>query len=127
MKKIIFYLFLGFLAVSIHSCYYDKSDLLYPIGVSGPCADTAGTVSYALKVVPLLRSQCYGCHTTTGGSGNVNMGTYTLDKIVAANGKLYGSISHASGFFAMPQGGAKMTACQQAMIKKWINTGILNN
>lgn len=127
MKKLMILLFLGILAVSFHSCYYDKSDLLYPIGVSAPCTDSAGTISYIQKVVPILRTQCYGCHTTTGGSGGINMGTFALDKVIATNGKLYGTISHASGFIPMPQGGAQMTGCQQAVIQKWVNAGALNN
>lgn len=55
------------------------------------------------------------------------MGTYTTDKAIAVNGKLYGSISHASGYSPMPQGAAKMTDCQLATIKKWIDSGSPNN
>ena len=127
MKKLMIILILGFLAISFHSCYYDKADLLYPVGLSAPCPDSTGTVSYLQKVVPVFRNQCYGCHTTTGGSGGVNMGTYALDKVIAANGRLYGSISHASGFVAMPKGGAQMSVCQMAIIKQWISGGALNN
>lgn len=127
MKKIKTILFLGFLSVLFYACYYDKADLLYPVGISAPCADSAGTVSYLQKVVPILRNQCYGCHSGAGASGGIVMGTYATDKAIALNGKLYGSISFAPGYSGMPKGGAKMTACQLATIKKWIDGGTPNN
>lgn len=105
------------------SCYYDKADTLYP---SKTC-DTSGTISYTQKVVPLLQQQCYSCHSGGSPSGGIAMGTYTTDKAIAVNGKLYGSISHASGYSPMPQGAAKMTDCQLATIKKWIDSGSPNN
>lgn len=110
----------------ISSCYYDKADLLYG-GNSGPCTDSSGTVSYAQKVVPLLQQYCYSCHTGSFPSGNQLMGTYTADKAMALNGKLYGTIAHASGYSPMPQGMARLSNCQIAVIKKWIDSGTLNN
>lgn len=119
--------FLSFLLLVIvtgfSSCYYDKADTLYP----AKTCDTSGTISYAQKVVPLLQQQCYSCHSGGSPSGGIAMGTYTTDKAIAVNGKLYGSISHASGYSAMPQGAAKMTDCQLATIKKWIDSGSPNN
>ncbi len=110
----------------ISSCYYDKADLLYG-GNTGPCTDSSGTVSYAQKVVPLLQQYCYSCHTGSFPSGNQLMGTYTADKAMALNGKLYGTIAHAAGYSPMPQGMAKLSNCQIAVIKKWIDSGTLNN
>jgi hypothetical protein len=125
MKKyivlIVFGLFLG-----LQACYYDKSDLLYPTSRTATC-DTAGTVSYSQKIIPLLNSQCYSCHTATGGSGGINMSNYTNDKALAANGKLYGSIMHSTGFSPMPKGGSMFTVCQQTLIRKWIDAGTPNN
>ncbi len=126
-KKNILYLLLIFGTVLfINACYYDKADLLYPTNTGAVC-DTAGVMSYSLRVKPILQAQCYSCHTATGGSGNINMSSYANDKIIGLNGKLYGSISHASGFIAMPQGGNTMSSCDQAVIKKWITGGCLNN
>ena len=108
------------------SCYYDKADLLYG-GANVPCTDTAGTVSYTQKVVPMLQRYCYSCHSGAFPSGNIQMGTYATDKAVALNGKLYGSVSYASGYSPMPQGAAKLSTCQIGVIKKWIDGGLLNN
>ena len=128
MKKNILYLILILgTVIFINACYYDKAELLYPTVPGGATCDTAGVISYSLKVVPLLQSQCYGCHSKTGGSGGINMANYTNDKAIGLNGKLYGSISHATGYFAMPQGGNMMSSCDLAVIKKWITSGCLNN
>jgi len=128
MKKITIFLFISILVISFQSCYYDKSDTLYPIGVSAPCTDTTGVISYTQKIVPILQSKCYGCHPANGSSGGgIAMGTYATDKLIAQNGKLYGSMNHATGFSPMPKGAAKMSACQLALIKKWIVAGASNN
>jgi hypothetical protein len=127
MKKIFLVLFL---AVSVgyflSSCYYDKEDLLYG-SYAGPCTDTTGTISYTQKLVPMFTQYCYYCHTGAFPSGGIQMGNYTADKALAQSGKLYGSISHAAGFSGMPKGMASLTRCQQAMVKKWIDSGMLNN
>lgn len=117
---------LFFAMALISSCYYDKEDLLYG-GNTGPCTDSTGAVSYAQKVVPLLQQYCYSCHTGSFPSGNALMGTYTADKTMGLNGKLYGTISHAAGYSPMPKGMSKMTNCQIAVIKKWVDGGCMNN
>ncbi|NJO25891.1 MAG: hypothetical protein HC867_09255 [Bacteroidia bacterium] len=111
----------------ISSCYYDKEELLYPASLSGPCTDTAGAVSYSQKVVPLFQQYCYGCHSGNFPSGNIAMGTYQTDRAIGQNGKLYGSIAHSPGYSPMPKASNKMSNCQVALIKKWIDSGMLNN
>jgi hypothetical protein len=126
MKIILSLFVIAVCLVSLNSCYYDKSELLYGSG-NTPCTDTAGTVSYTQKVVPILQQFCYSCHSGGFPSGNISMGTYTSDKTIAQNGKLYGSINHSSGYVAMPQGAPQLSNCQIAVIKKWIDSGIPNN
>jgi hypothetical protein len=108
------------------SCYYDKRDILYPDGAAGSC-DTVQAVLYSVKVKPILQEKCYSCHSGGSPSGGVAMGAYSTDKATAVNGKLYGTINHASGYSPMPQGEAKMDACQIKIIKKWIDAGSPNN
>ncbi|MBS1654226.1 MAG: hypothetical protein JSU05_05215, partial [Bacteroidetes bacterium] len=102
MKKVIPGLFLILFVVFINSCYYDKEQLLYK-NTTTTC-DTTGTISYATKVQPVLSQYCYSCHSGNTPSGGIAMGTYAADKVIGANGKLYGSISYSSGYFPMPQG-----------------------
>lgn len=113
--------------ISVSSCYYDKEELLYGVANNGPCTDSTGTVSYSQKVVPVFQQFCYSCHTGGFPSGGISMGNYATDKAIGANGKLYGSVIHASGYSPMPKGMSKMNACQIAIIKKWIDAGMLNN
>ncbi|HSN60439.1 MAG TPA: hypothetical protein VLR49_05870 [Ferruginibacter sp.] len=112
-------------AFAFSSCYYDKADLLYP-GTNAPC-DTISTISYTQHVVPLLQQHCYGCHSGTGPSGNIAMGTYATDKAIALNGKLFGTINYSNGFSPMPAGAPKLSNCNIAIIKKWIDANTPNN
>ncbi|MEQ1554755.1 MAG: hypothetical protein ABL929_11280 [Ferruginibacter sp.] len=125
MKNVFSLIAIVFIVGSLHSCYYDKADLLYG-STNGGC-DTTATVSYSAKVVPLLTTQCYSCHTGAGAGGGIIMGNYTADKAIAVNGKLYGTINYSSGFSPMPKGVAKMDVCSIAAIKKWIDAGSPNN
>jgi len=110
--------------LGFQSCYYDKADLLYPDAAK---CDTTGTISYSKQIVPLLQQPCLPCHTISSPDGGIILGTYTADRVIAANGKLYGSLNYASGYSPMPKGRAKLTNCQLATIKKWIDGGSPNN
>ena len=123
MKNLIIVL-TAIVITSVTSCYYDASDLLYP---SAAKCDTITSVSYQKSIVPLFQQQCYACHTGAGASGGIIMGNHAADKVIAVNGKLYGSISYATGFSPMPKGMAKMNTCQLQLIKKWIDAGCPNN
>jgi hypothetical protein len=125
MKKIFFAGVAFILVVFISSCYYDKEQLLY--GGGNTVCDTTGTISYSQKVIPLLQQYCYSCHSGNFPSGNILMGTYTTDKAIALSGKLFGCIDYKPGYIPMPQGQPKMSSCQIATIKKWIDNGVLNN
>ena len=126
MKKCFLILLTGFILL-LSSCYYDKEELLYHGANSGPCVDTVGTISYGQKVAPTLQRYCYSCHSSSFPSGNIPMGTYATNKAIAQNGSLYGSINHAAGYSPMPQGTPKMSSCEIATIKKWIDAGMQNN
>ncbi len=128
MKNVRYLAFVFGLMSFLSSCYYDKAELLYPnSGANGTVCDTTTVVSYSQKVVPILQTNCYSCHTVSFQSGGIAMSTYATDKAIAVNGKLYGSINHASGFIAMPQGTPKLSSCQIATIKKWVDAGSPNN
>lgn len=126
MKKIISFILVLTGLLTFSACYYDKANLLYPASALTVC-DTAGAISYTQKVVPILQNTCYSCHTATAASGGIPMSSYAADKVLALNGKLYGSIAHASGFSPMPKSANALTSCQIATIKKWIDAGSPNN
>lgn len=125
MKRAITILFLLVIMITIAGCYKDNEEELYP-GNGGTC-DVTG-VTYSSTVAPLLQNNgCTGCHSGGAPSGGITLNSYTAVKGIAANGKLYGAISHAAGFSPMPKNGAKMNACDINKIKAWIDAGALNN
>ena len=124
MKKILKLSGILLILLLLNSCYYDKEDQLYPS--SGIC-DTSVPATYTTTIVPMLQQYCYSCHTGGFPSGNILMGTYAADKAIGQNGSLYGSISYATGYSPMPKGMSKMTSCQIATIKKWVDSGMPNN
>lgn len=127
MLKNLRYIFIVTVLVGLSACYYDHEDILYGASSNQPCTDTTGTISYAQKVVPILQASCYSCHSGSFPSGNQLMGTYAADKAMAQSGKLHGTISYAAGYSPMPKGAAKLSNCQIALVKKWIDQGMLNN
>lgn len=122
--KMILHIILS-MTILVTGCYYDKEDLLYP--PSNANCDTIAIVSYAQHVFPLLVQKCSGCHSQGNASGGIAMGTHSLDNAIALNGKLLGTIEHKPGFTPMPQGLARLNACEIATIKKWIDSGAMNN
>jgi hypothetical protein len=119
-------IFFGAILVTmlIHACYYDKGDLLYP-GSNTGC--DSSNVSYVNVIVPMLSSQCYGCHTGNTAGGGIVMGSYDQDKAIAQNGKLMGAVGHTPGFSPMPKGGTQLSSCQQSKIRSWISSACPNN
>jgi hypothetical protein len=92
---------------------------------AGSCVTT--NVSYAGFVAPLLNTNCVGCHSGGAPSGGIVLNTYDGVRTVALNGRLFGAISHASGFQPMPRGSAKLPQCIIDKIKGWIDEGAANN
>jgi uncharacterized membrane protein len=88
------------------------------------CDSTDFKLNTAVKVI--IQNKCQGCHNPASLGGGIDLSTYTAIKASAATGKLYGSISWASGFSKMPQT-VKLPSCEITQIKKWIDAGSLNN
>lgn len=93
------------------------------------CNADCDTALYTFSgvVMPLITTYCKGCHNPASLGGGIDLSTYNAIKLVADNGKLMGSIKHAAGFVAMPQGGNKLQDCQVRQIEKWIASGTNNN
>jgi hypothetical protein len=92
----------------------------------GSTCDTAN-VKYSTGVVPILQTNCYGCHGNGVVSGGVALDNFNTLRTRALNGSLIGVITHAQGYPAMPKGGAKLSDCNINKIRSWINNGALNN
>jgi cytochrome c553 len=83
--------------------------------------------TYTAAVSPIMNTYCKGCHNPSSLGGGVDVSTYAGVKSIAFSGRLMGSITHATGFIAMPQGGNKLSDCRITQIQKWIAAGSLNN
>jgi mono/diheme cytochrome c family protein len=94
------------------------------------CTSCDTTSSYKLAIAPLITTNCIGCHSTASAAasgGGIDLSTYATISVYAANGRLYGSISHTAGYSAMPKNLAQLPACQIAQVQKWIAAGYPNN
>lgn len=83
--------------------------------------------TYSAAVAPMMNTYCKGCHNPSSPGGGIDLSTYTGVRAAALNGKLYGSITWASGYSPMPKNSAKLSDCQIKQVKKWIDAGTPNN
>jgi cytochrome c5 len=108
----------------LSSCAYDNAaDIVKP----RQACTTPSTVSYALHISPLLDRNCRSCHSATLLSGNVNLDNLAEIQTRARTGQLMGVVTHAPGFLQMPQGGAKLSDCDIALLQQWVTAGAPSN
>ncbi|HQX72764.1 MAG TPA: hypothetical protein PK298_07665 [Chitinophagaceae bacterium] len=91
----------------------------------GSCDTTVFTYSGAVK--PIMDNKCAGCHNPSNLGGNIDVSTFAAVRVVALNGKLYGSIAHQTGYSPMPKNAAKLSDCEIRQVQKWIIAGSQNN
>ncbi|MTI31869.1 c-type cytochrome [Xanthovirga aplysinae] len=110
-----------FLLCFLNACTSDNEEELFE---EETC--DLSSISYDLKVQPILSQYCFACHSTQASS-NSGAGIDLMDfdqlKIQVNNGSLLGSIKHDSNFSPMPKGGAKLSECEIETIQAWINAG----
>ena len=111
----------------------EQKDLIYNWILQGAenlvcesaCGDTTN-ITYAASVKPIIANKCVGCHSGSSPQGGVDLSSYSAVLAQVTNGKLWGSVSHSAGYFAMPVGGS-LSTCELTQIQKWISQGALNN
>ena len=94
-------------------------------------------ITYNSKVKPILKTNCYNCHSTAVTANNpsmdfenfANLKTYMdlhfhLD--TSYGSQFYNNILHTLGAKAMPPD-KKISACEIRTIKLWIDAGALEN
>lgn len=117
------YLWFCFLALLSSCAYDDAADALKP---TETCT-TPAVVSYSLNISPLLERNCRSCHNAVLLSGGVNLEPVTEVQARAKSGLLMGVVTHAPGFKQMPQGGARLSDCDIALLQQWVTAGAPNN
>jgi mono/diheme cytochrome c family protein len=93
------------------------------------CSDGCDTnnVTFSGTIMPLLQTNCVGCHSGGLPAGQINLSHYQDVLPVVQNGKLLGAVNHAAGFQPMPRGGNKLEPCKIDQIRIWIESGAQND
>lgn len=119
---------IGFLLllVSATGCEFKKEDVAYPQPLT---CDTLN-VKYSLQVKEVLAVSCLQCHSNAVGislGGGVILDNYAGVSFWALNGVLLDDITHAPGANPMPKNAPKLSNCNIAKIRKWVENGAPNN
>jgi mono/diheme cytochrome c family protein len=84
-------------------------------------------VTYSINIRSIVAAKCQGCHSSANPANGYDLSTYSGLKARVVDGKLHGAINHLPGFSPMPKNGAKLSDCELATFRKWIDAGALNN
>jgi hypothetical protein len=109
------------IVLSWSGCYYDNEEELYP---PPPAPDTSVVVKYTTDVEPLLRQNCYACHSTATHQtmGKVNLEGYANTKTAAQTPRFVSCLKWEQGCNMPPA--ERMPAEQIRTIEHWIATGM---
>jgi len=83
-------------------------------------------ITFSGSVMPIISSNCMGCHSGSSPSGNTLLTNYTTILAQVNNGKLIGTITYATGFNGMPVA-AKLSDCDVSVLTIWVRNGSPNN
>ena len=106
----------------VASCYYDKEGNLYPTATCDSASVSFDTVIKPKLFVPFCNNGI--CHATANRllAGNVALETHADAKDAVQTKKLLCAIEH-TGCSNMPKNSPKMSACNIALINKWVRDG----
>ena len=80
---------------------------------------------FAAVIQPMMTKYCVGCHAYPNASAQVELSGYIGVKN-SINQGLLKSLDH-TGYYPMPKGGAKLSDCEIAQVRKWIQRGAPND
>ncbi|MBN1337823.1 MAG: hypothetical protein JXA03_00790 [Bacteroidales bacterium] len=81
----------------------------------------SSAVTYPGTVFPILQANCISCHSGPAPEAGMDFNDYEQVATIAQTGALMGSIMHLTGYSPMPDNAPKLSACEIALIRKWIN------
>lgn len=97
-------------------------------GNNPPPTCVTTNMQYSTHIAPIIQANCFACHSNANAAvSGISLEGYANLKARADDGRLLGAITHAAGFAAMPQGGAKLSDCNINQIRAWITAGTPNN
>ncbi len=96
---------------------------------------TTQNLSYSQNIVPILKSNCYKCHSSGNSVGSYGHLLDNYDSLepfthrdANTNLSFLGNvIIHTPGYPAMPYMGGKLDTCAIKQIQAWITQGHPNN
>lgn len=129
-RLIVFSLLIIFL-FTFNGCYYDNFAELHPgVGLVSTCDSTKAVVSYANDIVPILNNSC-GTNNSCHGASNtsfVDLSNYSGVFASSQGYVLWHVVAWTPNYSKMPKGSSvKISDCQIALIRKWIDAGAPNN
>ena len=122
--KVISLLLLSAMLCFLASCYNDNEYDLYPYPTTS-CDST--NVSYSKTIAVIMSDNCNACHSASIATSGIITDNYTSLYSIASTGLLWSVVNWEAGYAPMPDGGQKLSACDLAKIKNWINNGSPNN
>jgi hypothetical protein len=117
----------------LQSCYYDNFTEIHPgASLANLCDSTKSVVSYANDIVPILNNSCgttNACHNAPSlNNNNVDLSNYLGVQSQTAGYTLYHVVQWTPNYSKMPKGSqTKISDCNIALIRKWIDAGAPNN
>jgi len=88
--------------------------------------DTA-SVTYSITIKTLIGNKCQGCHSGISAAAGIDLSNYSGVKARIDDGRLWGAVNQLPGYKPMPQAGFKLSACELAQIRIWMDAGAPNN
>lgn len=102
------------------SCYKDSKEALYP---SNACDTTNITWNKDIKTIVTNSCALSGCHDASSASGGYALNNYAGVKKMTDNARFLAVIELGS----MPKNSSKLDPCTINKVRRWINTGALEN
>ena len=118
LTAFVFTLSIGTIVLSA-GCYKDNKESMYP---SVGCDTTNITWNKDIKGIVSKSCAISGCHDVTA-SGGYNLGAYTGVKNMVDNNRFIAVLEAGS----MPKNASKLDNCTINKVRRWINTGALEN
>lgn len=114
-----------FMAITLWGCTKQNEESL--VNNTGTVTCDTVNMTYAVGVMPIIRTNCYSCHGNGVVTASISLDSYVKLKRQVDNNSLLAVINHTAGYPQMPYGLPKLSSCDINKITAWINRGALNN
>ena len=92
-----------------------------------PDCDTTSTVTFSTTLMPIINSNCSGCHNSSNPSGGVPLTNYTEVIESVNDGSFMNSLYGTNGVSIMPDNTGGLPDCIIQQFQHWVDDGAPNN